>query len=161
MSPVLPARIVPDAGDVQATAAPAGVDPIPIEHLLGLERGSVCRRVAVGLGPVVSKPFADRSAIPTAPARIDGVCDGVAVLVQNDVGILVVVDAAVAEGDPIDRRGYIVGIVVTVQAVAVRAIAFQIWARTLARYASFHPARLILTRREPLDGSLRMRLRAM
>src|SRR3954452_20706754 len=43
----------------------------------------------------------------------------------------------------------------------LRAIAFQIWARTLARYASFHPARLILTRREPLDGSLRMRLMAM
>src|SRR4051812_44614633 len=119
MSAVLPARIVPDAGDVQATAAPAGVDPIPIEHLLELERGSIGCRVAVGLGPVVAEPFADRPAVPTAPARIDGVCDGVAVLVQNDIGILVVVDAAVAEGDAVDRRGYIVGVVVTVQAVAV------------------------------------------
>ena len=43
----------------------------------------------------------------------------------------------------------------------IRAIAFQIWAMTLARNAFFHPARLILTRKDPLEGSLRMRLRAM
>src|SRR5688572_1508489 len=46
----------------------------------------------------------------------------------------------------------------TPQILVDRAIAFQIWARTLARYASFHPARLILTHKEPFDGSLRMRL---
>jgi len=116
---VIMAMVIGVIGLVQKAARPGiRAMAIPRESPFRMKVGAVRRCVAVGCAPVIAKPLADGAGIAAAPGGQNIVVDRMSVFMEDHIGILIIIHAAMTERKPFQGRA-VIGIVIAVVAVGI------------------------------------------
>src|ERR1043165_7270929 len=92
------ARFIGKIGHVQETTGPTvGAVSVPTKCPFGMKGAAIGGRRTVRCAPIIAEAFTNSAVVAACPIGDDAVRDRMSVFVQDDIGIFVVIDAAVAE----------------------------------------------------------------